>query len=269
MLSPHDPVAGPAFEIRGDAGPLIGTAVHAGHVVRPEVSGLLAVSDDRRRYEEDPYSDRWAGIAGDVAIVVHRSRFECDLDRPRVESVYRGGDDAWGLAVWSAIPTEPVVGRSLTLYDAFYAALESVLIDAIVRCGCFALLDFHSYNHRRGGPDVLPDDAGDANPEINVGTGGLPRHRWGNTVDGFVAALSDQEVDGFRLDVRPDVCATGGHLVRWVNSRFGENGLALAVSVKKIYMDEHTGELIPEIADGVETAVAGAAAQLVDHLIPA
>lgn len=253
MLPPHDPAAGPAFELRGDGGPLVATAVHAGHVIRPELAGHLAVTRAERRAREDPFSDRWATAVGDATLLVHRSRFECDLDRPRVASVYRGGGDAWGLDVWSRTPAPAVLGRSLALHDAFYAALERVLVDTTVRYESFALLDFHAADAAGG-------------PLVDVDTAGGLRGPWASSLQRFVDALADQEVEGRRLDVGIDPPTTGGHLVRWVNERFGTRGFAAAVTVEKRYLDPETGELRPDLAAGIEGALSSAAADLADAL---
>lgn len=256
-----DPLAGPAFEILGESGPLVATAVHPGHVVRAEVGDLLAVTDDRRRYEEDPYTDRWAAAVGDVALVVHRSRFEVDFDRPREAAVLRSPDEAWGNRVWTRPPPEELVARSLALHDAFYAALESVIVDAVVRFGRFALLDLHAFNHRReAGRDAVY-------PDVDVGTDGGALDRFGRALGVFAEALADQEVDGAHLDVRRNARPGGGHLVTWVNERFGESGLAVSVAVKKIHMDEHTGELFPAVEASLEAALASAARELVADLV--
>lgn len=46
---------------------------------------------------------------------------------------------------------------------------------------------------------------------------------------------------GRRLDLRENVCFRGGHLASWVHSRYPQSGCALAVEVKKFFMDEWTG----------------------------
>src|ERR687884_306413 len=59
---------------------------------------------------------------------------------------------------------------------------------AIRRGQRFVVLDLHSYNHRRSGPEAPPADPA-GNPEINVGTGSLDRERWGPLVDRFADDL--------------------------------------------------------------------------------
>ncbi len=67
--------------------PIIATAIHAGHDVRPEVTDLFEITEEDRLREEDPFTDRWISVA-DNRLAVQRSRFEVDLNRPRPKAVY-------------------------------------------------------------------------------------------------------------------------------------------------------------------------------------
>jgi N-formylglutamate deformylase len=235
-----DPVDTPAWQLQEGSGPVVATAVHHGHDLRPEVASLIALDEAQRLREEDPYTGGWTDVA-DTSVVVHRSRFEVDVNRPRDLAVYLKPEQAWGLRVWRSRPPEDVVTGSLAIYDAFYAQLTDVLSRAERTFGRFVVFDLHSYNHRREGPDVPADPAG--NPEINVGTGTMPRERWGLLVDRFIAGLRQQEVLGQHLDVRENIRFRGGYSPRWVHETFPETGCALAIEVKKTFMDEYTGEL--------------------------
>jgi N-formylglutamate amidohydrolase len=251
--------ARPPFSLVEDEGPIVTTAIHAGHRLRPEVAELSAVDDATRRREEDPYTDRFA-VAG-TRIVVDRSRFEVDLNRPRDRAVYRRPQDAWGLALWRHPLPDAVVDRSLDLYDSFYAVLGDHL-DRLADRGPFVVLDLHSYNHRRGGTPAPASE----NPEVNVGTGSLDRSRWQPVVDGFVDAMRGRRVAGHHLDVRENVRFEGGHLARWVHESYPDHGCALAVEFKKVYMDELTGRPDDHHIAELARAVEAVAAQLVDRL---
>ncbi len=141
-----------AWEIvRGDD-PILATAIHAGHELRGEAQALIALADDERLREEDPFTDRWVGAARNN-VVVSRSRFEVDLNRPRDKSVYREPADAWGLNVWKSAPSDDFVEGSLELYDGFFAELGELCDELVAAHGYFVVLDLHSYNHRRLGRD--------------------------------------------------------------------------------------------------------------------
>ena len=101
-------------QIREGPGPLVAVALHGGREVRPEVSRRIQLSAATRRREEDPFTDRWTGIAP-TRIVVRRSRFEVDCNRPRDEAVYGGPDEAFGLTPWVSPLPEEVRERSLEL----------------------------------------------------------------------------------------------------------------------------------------------------------
>jgi N-formylglutamate deformylase len=235
------PTSHDAFTFDGDwSGQLIATAIHTGHDLRAETSRLLTLDESTRLREEDPFTDL-IGAACPARVVVHRSRFEVDLNRDRDEAVYRRPEDCWGLEVWNETPLpEDVTEGSLAVHDAFYAELGARL-DEVAARGPFVLYDVHSYNHRRDGADE-PEGPGEDNPEVNVGTGSLDRDRWGDVVDTFMTTLAGTETAGGEIDVRENVRFKGAHLCAWVHDRYPDHGVALALEFKKTYMDEWTGD---------------------------
>jgi N-formylglutamate amidohydrolase len=222
-------------------GPIVATAIHDGHAIRPEVIDLLAVDEATRLREEDPFTGQLARHAPSWLIATH-SRFELDLNRPRQDAVYCTPEDAFGLEVWRRPPSPSVLAGSLAAYDAFYDALEGVLRDREHRYGRFVVLDIHSYNHRRDGRDSPPADPA-THPEVNVGTGSLDRRRWGALVDRFCTDLRSGLGAGETLDVRENVKFRGGAMSRWVHRTFPTTGCALAVEFKKTFMDEWSATL--------------------------
>lgn len=251
-------LASTAWEMVRGAGPFVAVALHAGHALRPEVAALVAASEADRLREEDPATASF-GSAVPTRIAVHRSRFEVDLNRPRERAVYGDRADTWGIDVWRELPLPvEVVERSHALYDDFYAAMQTLLDDLTARYGGFVVLDLHSYNHRRAGADAPPDDPTE-NPDVNIGTGSLDRHRWAPVVDAFARTLGDALAPG--ADIRENVKFRGGHLSRWVHERFA-NGCCLAVEFKKTYMDEWSG-----IVDAAAVSrIGGAVASTLPHL---
>src|SRR5947207_3581150 len=210
--------AGNPWTIEAGDGSVVACAVHAGGEVRSEALRHMAIGRRARFVEEDPYTDELTDVA-DTSIVVHRSRFEVDLNRVRDRAVYRTPGDAWGLTVWRAPLPAAVRERSLRLHDRFYTELAAVLARAGAEGRPFVVLDLHSYNHRRGGPGAPPADPA-RNPEVNLGTGSLDRERWGSLVDRFAADLRAVDVGGRPLDVRENVRFRGGHLSRWGHATF-------------------------------------------------
>ena len=234
----------PLWSVHEGGQPLFATALHAGHELREDLERLIALDENSRLREEDPYTDYLATIAPN-RIVPHRSRFEVDLNRSREEAIYLDPEDAWGLKVWKQPPTEEEIRQSLAEYDAFYAEVRRFLDRLELEYGRFVIFDIHSYNHRRRGPKAPPDDP-QANPEVNVGTGSLDRNRWGTLVDRFIADLRAFDFHGRHLDVRENVKFKGRHFAQWVHEHYPETGCVLALEFKKFFMDEWTGRLDPD-----------------------
>lgn len=241
------------WDVRRVDSPVVATAIHAGHDLRPEVAAAMKLDEATRLLEEDPHTDYLGGELPTL-IVARRSRFEVDLNRPRDQAVYRSPEDAWGLDIWNSPIGDEVVAGSLAVYDAFYELLAESLTAVAAAHGSFVVIDMHSYNHRRGGPNEPPAPAAD-NPEINVGTGTLDRRRWGPLVDRFMADLGEQDCLGRRLDVRENVRFRGGHMSRWIHETFPDSGCALAIECKKTFMDEWTGVANTAAMESLRTAI--------------
>lgn len=245
---------GDSWTLTEGDGPIVATAIHDGHRIRPELEPLLALDEAGRLREEDPFTGGWTACAP-TRIVVGTSRFEVDINRPPETCVYRRPEDAWGLTVWSRPLPEELAAASRAIHARYYAALGEVCERKAREHGRFVLLDLHSYNHRRDGPDGPPADPV-ANPEVNLGTGTVDRARWGGLVDRFRAELAACEVMGEPLDVRENVKFRGGYQSRWVHERFPGVGCALAVEFKKTFMDEWTGEPDPDHLEQIGAALA-------------
>jgi N-formylglutamate deformylase len=246
--------------------PAVAVAVHAGHGLRGEVAAAMTLPDAQLRREEDQGTAQWA-TRFPTRLVAGRSRFEVDLNRPRDSAVYLQPEDCWDLDVWRRPLPPEVVERSRGAYDAFYSVLAGILDRTREAFGRFVVYDLHSYNHRRAGPDGPPADPAD-HPDVNLGTGSLDRDRWGPIVDRFMAELTAVKVpygDG-HLDVRENVCFRGRHLAQWVHDRYPGTGCALAVEVKKFFVDEHTGEFQDELTDAAGEALAATVPGVVDEL---
>ena len=243
--------------------PIVTTAIHAGHELRSEVSALMKLPESDRLREEDPFTDHWVGVARN-SIVVHRSRFEVDINRPREKAVYRVPDDAWGLDIWSTEPDQALVDGSLKVYDEFYLRLGQLCDQVVEAHGHVVVLDIHSYNHRRGGPDAPVDDP-ELNPEINLGTKTIAPS-WDDVVSAFATTMAELPFYDDSLDVRSNVKFTGGQMSRWINQRYGDTGCSIAVEMKKIYMDEWTGELDEGITAAIGRIIEAAAASVRETL---
>jgi N-formylglutamate amidohydrolase len=232
--------------------PVIATAVHDGHELRPALTEVSVLDEESRLREEDPHT-------GDIArlfannVVVNRSRFEVDVNRERDQALYLTPEDAWGLEIWDRPLTEDEAAESLYLYDRFFADLAAALDRLVNDRGGFVLYDIHSYNHRRSGPQGDPDRA-EESPIVNLGTGSLPE-RWKGVAEAFIESARQMTFDGRPLDVRENVRFRGRQVAAWVHDRYGEVGCALAIELKKVFMDEWNAEVDQDRLEQLATAI--------------
>ncbi|MGY0618104.1 N-formylglutamate amidohydrolase [Lysobacter sp. A378] len=232
----------PDWDVVLGHGPVVATAIHDGHAIRPSLRPHLAVTDDERRREEDPLTGLLTAV-GDVRIRVDASRFQADLNRPREKAISTDPADTWGLRVWRGELPATERDQSLADYDAFYAMAGELIERLIERWGCVLLIDIHSYNHRRDGADAAPAPQQD-NPDIELGVTTLDPDRWGEVALRFAQALRDTPVAGCHPDVRENVrFPTGGYFPEWVYATWGERVCTISPEYKKIYMDEWTGQV--------------------------
>jgi N-formylglutamate deformylase len=255
----------PWISWNGDA-PLVAVALHHGHDLRDEVAGCMALDSEARRREEDPWTGLWTSIA-ETGIVVSRSRFEVDLNRPPELAVYRTPAESWGLEVWKQPLEAGVIERSLALHTDFYRTVE-VLVDRLLALHPrVVVLDLHSYNHRRDGAREPPAPPV-RNPDWNVGTGSLDRAMFAPLVERFLHDLASCErAGGERFDVRENVRFQGGFFPTWLHLRYPGRVCALAVECKKFFMDEWTGSVTAAALEEPRRALAAAVPGLLEELV--
>jgi hypothetical protein len=64
---------------------------------------------------------------------------------------------------------------------------------------------------------------------------------WGPVVNRFLHEMAAYDFSGGRLKVGHNARFFGGQVARWIHQEFPEHVCALAIEVKKIFMDEWTG----------------------------
>ena len=245
----------PWWTVSHGPGAVVATAIHDGHDLRPDVAQAMALDDAERLREEDPFTGQ-AIIDVPAHVIVHRSRFEFDLNRAADSAVYETAEQSWGLKVWHGDQVGPALARrSLAIHAEYYRSLAALLDGVAARHPQFLVIDVHSYNHRRGGPDDDATPQAQA-PDINIGTFSMPREHWAFLVDPLIEAMAEFDFNGRRLDVRENIAFQGkGEQTRFVHQRYPARGCAIAFEFKKFFMDEWTGEPDPAELDAMRRLI--------------
>jgi N-formylglutamate amidohydrolase len=224
--------------------PFVGTAIHHGSRVRPELVDCYALTAAERKFEEDPYTGDFID-ALPVTLQVEDSRYEYDLNRTPTACIY---DVAWGRRVWRLPPTENQRRVSLEKHALYYRLLESLVSALERRFGFCILYDVHAYNFSR---------RSDVTPVFNLGTQWIDLTRWGEAVDGFCAALKTVRLPAVPVDVMINAVFSGeGYQARFISKRF-PGSLLLPLEIKKVYMSETTFVPIPAVFTALQRQLAG------------
>lgn len=229
--------------------PIIVAAVHDGHNIREELLEYLALGDNSRLREEDPFTGKWLPISKNT-ITSETSRFEVDLNRPREKAVYLKPEDSWGLKVWKEEIPDEIYKRSLKKYSEFYSQLEKEIKNHLKRNKTIVVYDLHSYNYKRDGASK-PPEPDEQNPELNLGTGTLNRVRWAPIVDRFISETRSYNFMGRNLDIRENIKFRGGYFPRWIHENFPSNVCSLSIEFRKFFMDEWTGEPYEDVINEI------------------
>lgn len=227
------------FNFKYDS-PIVCTAIHNGHDVSGEVHKNLAVNENIRLMEEDPYTERFTQFSSNT-IIARTSRFEVDLNRSVENCIYLKPEDAWCIQTRKETPSDLIVSQSLEKYHEFYALAKGHFAQLEKKFGNFFVYDIHSYNHHRKGSNSDFDDP-ILNPEIIIGTSNMPE-KWFPLVDEIKEKLTSYDYFGRSLDARINVKFPGGHFSRWLHTNFPNSACCIAIEFKKIWMDEWTGEI--------------------------
>lgn len=242
-------------------GPVMVTAIHAGHTIRSPLRPWLKIAEQERLREEDPLTDFFLPV-GDTIFRANRSRFEFDLNRPASKAVTVDPEDTWGLRIWDPGLPQEEIDASLALHRKFYAMMAERVEAMIEEHGRILVLDIHSYNHRRNGADGPSAPQAD-NPDIDLGATTLNSGIYGDLLDRFVQGLRSRPVRGKAPDVRVNVrWEDGGNFPEWLHATFGDTACVITLEYKKTFMDEwgHKADILAlqDLREGFLAGVANA-----------
>jgi len=221
--------------------PYIAVAIHAGHNVRKELLPFMQISEAARFFEEDPATDTMI-LNCKSSICALDSRAEYDLNRPEELAIPLTPERFWGVQVFAKQPTEKMNLDTMDKYNSFYRFIGSCITVLLERFGACIIYDMHSYNISR------QLEKGITNPPVfNLGTELLDKKHWGKEIDGWLDSLSQISIPGITTTVAENMVFKGkGELCRKLSS-WNDNILVLPTEISKIYMNEHAGNIYPEI----------------------
>ncbi|MFK7812608.1 MAG: N-formylglutamate amidohydrolase [Maribacter sp.] len=220
--------------------PYICGAVHDGHQFRKSLWKNCLHTEYDRWYEEDPCTKEIVQTHP-IVIAGCDSRFEYDLNRTPETAIY---NDAWGKQLWRQPLEEEERNQSLQKHTNFYEVVNALVNKIESKYSKAIVFDMHSYNWKRWDRPV---------PTWNLGTGNIDNDRFGHLAASWSQKLGTMILPN-GIDSSSKINNTfqgNGYFLKYITQNF-KNTLVLATEIAKVYCDEYTGILYPEVVRSVE-----------------
>ncbi|MEN8798665.1 MAG: N-formylglutamate amidohydrolase [Flavobacteriaceae bacterium] len=220
--------------------PYVCGAVHDGNQFRRSLWENCLHTEYERWYEEDPCTKEMVR-SHPVVIAGCDSRFEYDLNRGPENAIY---DDAWGKALWKEPLSVQEREQSLEKHKAFYKVTHALISKIEQKYGRAIVFDMHSYNWKRWDREV---------PVWNLGTTNIDNTRFGEVINSWRAKLSKMDLpNGLNSTAGINDTFYGkGYFLKYITDHFKDT-LVLATEIAKVYCDEDSGIIFPEVVRSVE-----------------
>ncbi len=227
--------------------PVLCAAIHNGDRFPAELVQNCLLSEAERFQEEDPYTGSFIEEQA-ITIIANDSRYAYDLNRKPAECVYK---TAWGKDVWKNPLSNETIMQNQKKHAQFYRVINAVIEVLRKDFGQCVIYDIHSYNYKRYSRTDLP--------VFNLGTTSVTNENWRPVIAAWLKELKNITIESVVTTVAEnDIFLGKGFLATSCHERY-ENVLVLATEVKKVFMDELTGEpdpvVLPEMQKAFNAAI--------------
>jgi uncharacterized protein (TIGR02421 family) len=218
--------------------PYVCTAIHNGSNLRSNLENKIALDDYERWYEEDPHTADFI-TSMPITLVGNDSRYEYDINRK--EPIY---DEAWGKKVWKKPLTIKQLKTSKQKHINYYRVTHALIEKLEGMFGASLVYDVHSYNYKRWEKDV---------PVFNIGAEKIDTKKYEKYIENWRQELENIEIKGINVKAKINEVFFGrGYNVEYITQNF-KNTLVLATEISKIYCDEETGEIYPQVIKRIQS----------------
>ena len=229
--------------------PYVCGAVHDGHQFRKELWSNCLHTAYERWYEEDPATKAMVQTHP-IVIAGTDSRFEYDLNRTPETAIYT---DAWGKQLWKNPLSDEMHSKSLQKHHNFYKVVHALLYKLEEKFNTCIVYDMHSYNWKRWDRAV---------PTWNLGTTNVDEKRFENEIASWREMLENMPLPNGIVSTSKinDTFQGNGYFLKYITNNF-KNTLVLATEIAKVYCDELTQTMYPEVVIAVENYLKSAVKQ--------
>lgn len=237
-----------------DYEPVVATAIHNGSRMAESLLAKCALTEAERYYEEDPLTGDFISSLP-IVLQAEDSRYEYDLNRVPEHCIY---SVAWGKPVWRIAPSKAEIATITAKHDTYYRILRALLTKLEALHGFAVVYDIHSYNYQRREQPT---------PVFNIGTEQINMRKWRNDIGGLVGLLEGVSLPNIEnLVAVNDVFSGLGYQASFIKQFFPDS-LCIPLELKKVYMNELTGEHFPLVIEQMKTELKRVLTQHISQII--
>ena len=139
-------------------------------------------------------------------------------------------------------------------HNEFYRVVEALIGKLESKHSQCIVYDMHSYNWKRWDREV---------PTWNLGTSNVDNNRFGQDIEMWRKSLSELQLPNGIVSTSAinNTFYGNGYFLKYITKNF-QNTLVLATEIAKVYCDELTGIIYPEVVNAVEQQLQN---RLYDH----
>ncbi len=218
--------------------PYVCFSTHSGSKIRKEAKKNIAISQRKRKYQEDPHTEDFV-VSMPIMAQGLDSRYEYDLNRSPENAIY---EEAFGYKVWKKALTEAEKKKALQKHQNFYTVISVLLQKLESKFQACVVYDIHAFNYKKIERET---------PMFNIGTEKIDNRKFGNFVKSWQKELEKIQLPEIESTVKiNDVFHGRGYLLEYITKNFS-NTLVLATEIKKVYCNEEKGDFFPVVIDAI------------------
>ena len=241
LIRQHEPfsavIRNGAFSIKIDRYiPAICTAVHSGTAFSAQLADKVQVDEQTRRQEEAPYT---GDLLHSLPIVLRglESRFQYDLNCPPQESIR---SEIQEKKIWQRALSAKEISQNIEKHKSYYRVLHVLLTVLEAKFSCCIIYDLNS----PPSGNTIP-----AEGLFQIGTHYIDQGRYQPVLNHLKQRLLKAQFTNISNSVSFDGGDSGkGYQATFINKKHPDS-VCIPLSIRKLYMDEKTGEPYPLIID--------------------
>ncbi len=241
LIKQHEPfsavIKNGAFSIKVDRYiPAICTAVHSGTAFSDQLADKVQVDEQTRRQEEAPYT---GDLLHSLPIVLRglESRFQYDLNCPPQESSKSVLQEK---KIWQRALSAKEISQNIEKHKSYYRVLHALLTVLEAKFSCCIIYDLSS---PPSGNTITAEGL------FQIGTHYIEQGRYQPVLNHLKQRLLKTQLTNISNSVSFDGGDSGkGYQATFINKKHPDS-LCIPLSIRKVYMDEKTGEPYPLIID--------------------